>query len=110
MRNLAVIADAVKKSEKVSPEEFAYLLHNDKNAFLAFLVANNPGGVTNVLRNKLGYTFELNFKPDAKRLQRIIDMMIEKKDNEGLKAIAFGTPIQLAALSPDLVRAIKAYK
>lgn len=110
MRNLAVIAQAVKNGEKVSPQEFAYLLHNDRNAFLAFLVANNPGGVTNVLRNKLGYTFELGFKPDAKRLQRVIDILIEKKELDALKQIAFETPIQLAALSPELITAIKSYK
>lgn len=110
MRNIAVIAQAVKNGEKVSPQEFAYLLHNDKNAFLAFLVANNPGGVTNVLRNKLGYTFELGFKPDVKRLQRVIDIFIEKKDNKALSEIAFGTPIQLAGLSPELIQAIKSYK
>lgn len=110
MRNLAVIAEAVKKGEQVSPEEFAYLLHNDRNAFLAFLVANNPGGVTNVLRNQLGYTFELGFKPDQKRLQRVIDMLIEKKDSDALQKIAYGTPIQLQALSPKLIQAIKSYK
>ena len=110
MRNLAVIAESVKKGEKVTPQEFAYLLHNDRNAFLAFLVANNPGGVTNVLRNQLGYTFELGFKPDAKRLQRVIDMLIEKKDMAAIEKIAFNTPIQLAALSPELITAIKSYK
>lgn len=110
MRNLAVIAQAVKQGDQVSPKEFAYLLHNDKNAFLAFLVANNPGGVTNVLRNQLGYTFELGFKPDAKRLQRLIDILIEKKDEAAIQKIAFGTPIQLAALSPELITEIKAYK
>ncbi len=110
MRNLAVIAQAVKQGEAVSPKEFAYLLHNDKNAFLAFLVANNPGGVTNVLRNQLGYTFELGFKPDAKRLQRVIDILIEKNDAAAIQKIAFGTPIQLAALSPELITEIKSYK
>lgn len=110
MRNIAVIAEAVKNGDKVTPQEFAYLLHNDKNAFLAFLVANNPGGVTNVLRNQLGYTFELGFKPDAKRLQRVIDILIEKKDDAALQKIAFGTPIQLAALSPELITAIKSYR
>lgn len=110
MRNLAVIAQAVKQGDQVSPKEFAYLLHNDKNAFLAFLVANNPGGVTNVLRNQLGYTFELGFKPDAKRLQRVIDILIEKNDAAAIQKIAFGTPIQLAALSPELITEIKSYK
>lgn len=110
MRELAEIALAVKAHEPVSPQEYAHLLHNNREAFLAFLIANNPGGVTNVLRHKLGYTHELGFKPDHAQLGRICQILIDRKDEEALSKVAAETPINLKGLSPDLIQALKNYK
>lgn len=110
MRNLKDIADAAAKGEAVTPEEFAYLLHNNKAAMLTFLIKNNPGGVNHILRNKLGYTFELPYQPNEQKIGRLCQVLLDRgKDGDILKVVQ-ETPIIISRVNPKVLQAINSYK
>lgn len=110
MRTITEISQAMAEGKAVSPDEFAYLLHNSKAAMITFLIKNNVGGVNHILRHKLGYTFELGFKPDEAKIGRICDLLIARKDDAALLAIVEGTRVDLKKISPEVLTAIKLYK
>jgi hypothetical protein len=105
--DLNEIAGRVRAGERVSPQEFAYLISNDIEAFMAFLIANNPGSINSILRYKLGYTFELGFTPNIQKIQRIVQIIIDQKKADELQVIMQNFQLNLDALSPQLFRAIK---
>lgn len=106
--DLRDIGRRVKKGEKVSPAEFATLIANDREAFFAFLIANNPGSMNDILRHKLGYTHELGFKPETAKLQRVMQIILDRNAKDEIKTIIDNFKVNLNGLSPQLVKEIKA--
>lgn len=100
------IATRVKTNKPVTPAEFAYLIANDREAFMAFLIANNPGSMNNILRHQLGYTFELGFTPDPAKIQRIVQMILDNNNTKEIQTIAQNFKLNLNGLSPELYQAI----
>lgn len=86
MFDLKDIEARVKAGQSVTPKEWAYLLHNNKKAFFAFLIDNNPGSMNDVLRHQMGYS-ELKFSPDKMAMARIINNLIEKNDQHELHQV-----------------------
>jgi len=86
----------------VTPAEFAKLLAADKETFLAFLIANNPGSMNDILRNRLGYNFELPYMPDATKLGRVAQIILDRGNKEELKTIIDNFQIKKDAISPVL--------
>jgi hypothetical protein len=105
--DLKDIGARVKSGKRVSPDEFAYLISNDREAFMAFLIANNPGSMNNILRHKLGYTHELGFAPDAQKLSRLVQVILDRGNEAEIKTIIDNFKVNLNGISPELQRAIQ---
>ncbi|MDF2449408.1 MAG: hypothetical protein K0R26_1912 [Bacteroidota bacterium] len=105
--NLKEIAARVQAKQPVTPDEFAYLITNDRAAFFAFLIANNPGSMNHILRHKLGYSHELGWSPDPKKIQRICQIILERNNLEEIQTILNSFALNPAGLSPKLIKAIK---
>jgi hypothetical protein len=103
----AEIAARRKAGKKITPEEYAHLIANSPEAFFAFLIANNPGSMNDILRNRLGYDFELQFKPDPAKITRICEMILERDNKQEIATILNNFKLQTAALSPQLLAAIQ---
>lgn len=106
--NLQEIAVRVKSGQPVTHEEFSYLILNDKEAFLSFMIKNNPGSMNHVLRDVLGYSHELGFAPDVKKIGRICDIILKRNNADELKTILENFQFNLDKISPKLLTAIKA--
>jgi len=104
------IANRVKNGERVSPQEYAYLLHNNKDALFAFMIANNPGSMNDILRHQLGYTHELGFRPDVQRIKRICEIILKENKLGEIKTIIDSFKVNLDGLSPALVAALNSHK
>lgn len=107
--NLNEIALRIKKGEEVTRDEFAYLILNDKEAFLAFCITNNPGSMNNVLRNQLGYTHELNYRPDVKAMGRVCQTILEGQKMEEFKTIIDNFQFNLDNINPKTLAAINSF-
>lgn len=107
MYNLKDIAQRAKAGKQLTYDEYAYLLANDREAFFAFLIANNPGSLNNILRHKLGYTHELGFKPDVAALTRICQMIVDKNTTDEIEAIITDFQFNEKGLSPKLIEALQ---
>jgi hypothetical protein len=84
-----IAARASQKSAKVSEREKAHLIANNKLAFIAFLIQQNPGYFNDVLKNQLGYN-HLPFEPDHKAIGKIIGNMLEKGELKEVNKILAG--------------------
>ena len=104
---LAGIALRVQQGKRVTPAEYAQLIANNKEAFFAFLIANNPGSMNDILRHRLGYTHELDFMPDVTKLQRICQVILDRNNKAEIKTIIDNFKLNTSALSPELANAIK---
>ena len=102
------IAARVKSGNAVTHEEFSFLILNDKEAFLSFMIKNNPGSMNHVLRDILGYTHELGFKPDEAKIGRICDIILQRNNAAEIKTILDNFQFNLDKISPKLLTAIKA--
>lgn len=100
------IAQKVKRGHDVTPEEFAALVTNDKEALFSFMIQNNPGSMNNVLRNQLGYTHELGYRPDPMAMGRVIQMIMEKGDENEINKILNNFMFNLNKIGPKLLGAI----
>lgn len=76
----------LKSGKQITMAERAHLIANNKFAFWAFLVENNPGNINNTLKNKMGYSY-LGFKPDHKTISGIISNLLQKNDTENLNTL-----------------------
>lgn len=100
--NAAEIAKRVDNKQRVTPAEYAYLLSQDRKAFFKFLTANNPGSMNDILRHKLGYTFELNFTPDQNKINRIVEMILQRNNQAEIKTILNNFQLNKAGISKEL--------
>ncbi len=100
--DLKDVARRVKAGKKVSPDEFAHLIRNDRHAFMAFLISNNPGSMNNILRHKLGYTHELGFAPDVAKIQRIVQIILDRNIESEIKTIVENFKVNERGVSPEL--------
>jgi len=111
MFDLADILKRIQQKQPVSPEEFAWALvqpnPQSRELFIAFLIANNPGSMNDILRNRLGYTHELEYQPNPAKLARICQMIIDRGNEQELQSIIQNFQLNLAGLSPQLMQAIK---
>lgn len=105
--DLQDITKRVQKGLKVTPKEYAYLLANNRSAFFAFMIANNIGSMNDILRHRLGYSFELGFTPDLKAITRICDTILADNKTAEIRTILNNFQINTAALSPELLGEIK---
>lgn len=96
----------LKTGKPVTHEEFAKLVTNDKHAFFAFMIKNNPGSMNNVLMNKLHYTHELSFTPDIKKMGRVCDIILERNNTGEIETILNNFQFDLNKISPKLLKAI----
>lgn len=103
---LQEIRNNVKNGIPVTEEEYAYLLRNDPSAFFGFLVSNNPGQLNDLLRHKLNYT-ELSFAPDQKAIARLLDIIIDSKNQSEFDFITENVKIDTSKISPELLEAIQ---
>lgn len=101
------ISNRVKAGKAVTPEEFAFLLTNDKPAFFAFMIKNNPGSMNKVLMNKLGYTHELSYTPDIKKISRICDIILKENKQNEIATILENFQFDISTMSPRLIAAIQ---
>lgn len=100
------IAEKVKSGQDISPEEFTALVTSNKEALFSFMIQNNPGSMNNVLRNQLGYTHELDYRPDPMAMGRVVQMILEKGDQDEIHKILNNFMFDLNRISPKLLSAI----
>jgi hypothetical protein len=83
-----LVADKLRKREDITTAELAVLISQDIVPFMAFLIDNNPVAVNRVLKFELGKP--VPFEPDRSQIIAQIDMLIQKRDINALKAIIKG--------------------
>jgi hypothetical protein len=104
--NKDLIKQALKEGLPITEAETAFLLRNDINAMLAFMVENNLGSVNVALRNGLGYD-KLTFNPDKEAIVRQLNILVERKNSEELQTVIKNFTIDPSKITPTLLIEIK---
>lgn len=97
------IAARLKAGYMVSEQEKAYLLSRNPYALAAFMIENNPGSVNYRLRNTWGYN-HLTFEPDAKKLARQMEIIIQRRDREVFEDVVRNFNLVPDGLSPEFIQ------
>ncbi len=86
MFDLNDIRFRLKNAVSITSDELIYLLNNDSEGLLDFMLLNNPASINNMFKYHFGLSF-LPFQPDIKQLQAQIDYIIEHGDVEKARYI-----------------------
>jgi len=100
--NTAEIAQRIKNGFAATDAEKAFLIRNNIHALTGFMVGNNPGSV-NFLLQKLGYN-HLGFEPNVAALQRQLDILIERKEEQDLDYVVRNFVVDDSKLTPSFIK------
>jgi hypothetical protein len=106
MYDLNDIAARVRSGQRVSTDEYLFLLKHSEAAQLAFMVSNNPGNVNNTLRHQLGY-IELGFNPNPVAISAQLEMMLSKGERAELDTVKANFQLIEKGLDPAFINALK---
>jgi hypothetical protein len=104
--DILVIKQALKQGLPITEAETAFLLKNDINALLAFMVENNLGSINVALRNILGYN-KLTFNPNKDAIVRQLQILVDRKNVDELQTVIKNFAFDDSNLTPTLVEEIK---
>lgn len=93
----------LKNGYGVSNEEKAYLLRHNPYALSAFMIENNPGSINMRLRDKWGYN-HLGFAPDAKKLARQMEIIIQREDLQVFEDVVRNFNLIPDGLDPNFIQ------
>lgn len=99
--DIVLIKKALKEGLPLTEAETAYLLKNDIEAMLAFMVENNIGSVNYALRNILGYD-KLNFNPNKEAVVRQLQILVDRKNADELHTVIKNFNLDESAITPTL--------
>lgn len=97
-----LIKQAVQARKPITEKETAFLLRNNIEALLAFMIENNPGSVNVALRNVLGYD-KLSFNPNKDAIARQLQILVDRKNKDELNTVIKSFQLNKVGLTDTLI-------
>lgn len=107
MDTLQNIEQRIINGEPVTDVERSFYLRNNPRGLAAFMVANNPASVRDILKRLLGYT-HLSFDPNRKQLLEQLRKILERNDAKSWGIVVENFTLRTDGLSQEFINALSA--